>query len=151
MPQLNPYLSFDGLCREAMTFYQSCLGGELLIQPFADSPLADQVPAEQGQRVLHAMLTSGSLVLFASDMGGGPERELRAGNAVSLCLNCDSVEEAHDLFARLAEGGTVVDPLAEMFWGTFGSLTDRFGMSWLFNYSPPAAAHLPAATAEHAL
>jgi PhnB protein len=139
MPQLNPYLSFNGTCREAMTFYQSCLGGELLIQPFADSPLAAQVPAEARQRVLHSMLTSGSMVLMASDMGGGPERPLTPGNTVSLCLNGSSDEEITTLFNKLSEGGTIVDPLADMFWGKFGSITDKFGMSWLFNYSPPAA------------
>jgi PhnB protein len=139
MPQLNPYLSFEGTCRAAMSFYQSCLGGELMVQSFAESPLADQVPAADGQKVLHAMLTSGSLVLMASDMGGGPAHALTEGNAVSLCLNCDSTEEINALFAKLSEGGTVVDPLAEMFWGTFGSLTDRYGKRWLFNYAAPAA------------
>ena len=140
MPQLNPYLSFAGNCREAMTFYQSCLGGELMVQTFEDSPMADQVPAGARQQVLHSMLSSGRVVLFASDMGGGPASGLIAGNTVSLCLNCDSKEELTALFEKLSEGGTVLDPPAEMFWGTFGSITDRFGMSWLFNYSPPTAA-----------
>ena len=29
MPTLNPYLTFNGNCREAMTYYKECLGGEL--------------------------------------------------------------------------------------------------------------------------
>ncbi|SFQ59588.1 VOC family protein [Hymenobacter arizonensis] len=137
MPQLSPYLSFEGNCREAMTFYQSCLGGELVVQSFAESALADQVPAADGHKVLHSMLTHGSLVLMASDVGGGgPVGSLTEGNTVSLCLNCDSPEEITTLFAKLAAGGTVVDPLAEMFWGTFGSITDRYGKTWLFNYTP---------------
>jgi PhnB protein len=28
MKEATPYLVFNGNCREAMTFYQSCLGGE---------------------------------------------------------------------------------------------------------------------------
>ena len=28
MKQLNAYLRFDGNCREAMSFYQECLGGD---------------------------------------------------------------------------------------------------------------------------
>ena len=32
---LNPYLNFPGTTREAMTFYQSVLGGELQISTFS--------------------------------------------------------------------------------------------------------------------
>ena len=44
---LNPYLNFPGTAREAMTFYQSVLGGELQISTFgefgAEGPQADGV------------------------------------------------------------------------------------------------------------
>ena len=33
---LNPYLTFPGTAREAMTFYQSVLGGELTISTFGE-------------------------------------------------------------------------------------------------------------------
>jgi len=139
MPQLIPYLSFDGSCREAMTFYQSCLGGELQLQAFADSPMAEQVPAADRHKVLHSMLSSHHLTLFASDRCMGPEASPSATTPVSLCLNCGSDEEIHTLFAKLSEGGTVEQPLADMFWGKYGALSDRFGMSWLFNYAPETA------------
>jgi len=29
MKQVNAYLNFDGNCRQAMKFYQKCLGAEL--------------------------------------------------------------------------------------------------------------------------
>jgi PhnB protein len=51
-----------------------------------------------------------------------------------MCLDCKSDGEINTLFAKLGEGGTVVDPLADMFWGgKFGSLIDRFGTEWVFN------------------
>jgi PhnB protein len=34
--RLNPYLSFRDNAREAMTFYESVLGGELSLSTFAD-------------------------------------------------------------------------------------------------------------------
>lgn len=38
-------------------------------------------------------------------------------------------------FARLAEGGAVIDPLAERGWGaTDGQVADRFGVRWLIGY-----------------
>ena len=54
MVQLNPYLRFNGNCREAMTFYQSCLGGELTIQTVGESPVAGQMPPSM-QRLRYAL------------------------------------------------------------------------------------------------
>jgi PhnB protein len=55
------------------------------------------------------------------------------------CPQCGapaSLEETDRLFAALAAGGAVEMPLQEMFWGGyFGSLTDRFGIRWMFNCS----------------
>ena len=138
-PQLTPYLFFEGNCREAITFYQACLGGELLIQTFGESPMADQMPEATRQQVMHSSLTNGMLTLFSSD-AGAMGRTLVRGNSVRLCLNCTSREQITTLFAQLAEGGTVNDGLVETAWGaTFGSLTDRFGVSWLLNYQHQAA------------
>lgn len=139
MKTLSPYLTFAGNCCQAMEFYQSCFGGELHIMPFAGTTVAEQVPAELRQGVLHAQLTTGTQVLMASDQGAaGP---VTPGNAVALSLDCSSEAEINTLFARLSEGGTVVDPLADMFWGRFGSVTDRFGMHWLLNLSPAGQEH----------
>jgi PhnB protein len=56
MTQINPYLHFDGNCREAMTFYRESLGGELALQAVGDSPMASQMPAEAQKKILHASL-----------------------------------------------------------------------------------------------
>lgn len=137
-PQLNPYLAFEGNCREAMTFYQQCLGGELLIQSFAGTPAAEYVPADAQQGVLHASLANGSLVLFGSDSGCAGQK-VTPGDSVALSLNCGSEEEIATCFAKLSEGGSVTMPLADTFWGaTFGTLTDRYGMTWLLNYQKEA-------------
>jgi PhnB protein len=130
--QLAPYLSFSGNCRQAMEFYQSCLGGNLQVQTFAGAPM--DIPADMEHQVLHSMLTSDYLTLMASDMADVRE-PLKVGNNVSLCLNCSSDEEITRLFSQLSDGGSVVDPLADAFWGAkFGALTDRFGTRWLLNY-----------------
>lgn len=134
-PQLNPYLNFNGTCREAMTFYQACLGGELLLQAVADSPVASHLTAEDQPRIMHSMLTvSETLMLFASDVMSihSPAGD---NSSVQLCLNCHSEEQIDALFARLGEDGTVTTPLEVMFWGgKFGTLTDKFGKQWLFNF-----------------
>jgi PhnB protein len=45
MADFSPYLLFDGTCAEAMTFYQQCVGGDLVIVRVGDSPMKKQYPA----------------------------------------------------------------------------------------------------------
>jgi PhnB protein len=127
--QINAYLTFDQQCREAMGFYQSCLGGTLSIQTVEESPMAAQWPAHVRDHVLHASLVKDGLVLLASDMA--PQEGLVRGNTISLALNCSSEEEIDRYFTRLAEGGRVTHPLHRFFDGMIGALTDRYGMNWV--------------------
>jgi PhnB protein len=41
---LNPYLTFTGNCREAMTFYKESLNSDLEMNPFEGAPM--EVPSE---------------------------------------------------------------------------------------------------------
>jgi PhnB protein len=133
MTQINAYLNFNGLTREAMSFYQQCIGGELVLQKISESPMAAQMPSEMGPRILHSSLTNGNITLMASDMMGNA---VVSGNSISLCVNCSSSEEINSFFQNLSTGGKVLDPLHQSFWGaTFGALTDKFGITWIFNYS----------------
>ncbi|MEI7586978.1 VOC family protein [Runella sp.] len=134
MVQINPYLNFNGNCKEAMTFYQSCLGGELTLQPLAESPMAAQMPSEAGAQILHGALNkNGTTLLLGSDMIGSNRV---SGNSVTLCIHCHSKKEIVNCFDQLASGGQVIEPLHQTFWGaTFGMLTDKFGNTWAFNYA----------------
>lgn len=129
MSQLHAYLNLAGRCREAMLFYQECLGGELSLLPVEDSPMADQCPPHLGKHILHASLIQDSLVLLGSDMGGPAEGAPES--PVSLALSCDSEDSLRRQFDRLAEGGTVQQPVHAFFDGWIGSLTDQFGIHWI--------------------
>ena len=134
MTQIQSYLTFSGNCREAMTFYKDCLGGEIKFQPVGESPMADQMPKEMKDAILHCELRKGSLVLMASDMVSN--NGLIKGNAVSLMLNCSSEEEIKDYYSKLSTGGEATHPLENTHWGAiFGTLTDKFGNHWLLNFS----------------
>jgi PhnB protein len=128
--QLNPYIFFGGNCREAMTFYQACLGGELHIQTVGESPAASQMPPETHNGVMHSALQGGGLTLMGSDMIDGSA--VNVGNAVTLCINVGTRDETRDYYEKLAAGGTITAPLQEEFFGMFGSLTDKFGINWMF-------------------
>ncbi len=133
MAQINPYLNFNGFTKEAMSFYKKCLGGELVMQKIAESPMAAQMPSEMGNKILHSSLINEGIVIMASDMMGN---DIVNGNSIGLCLNCSSAEELNNFFEALSSGGKVTHPLHQSFWGaTFGHLTDKFGVNWMLNYS----------------
>jgi len=57
------------------------------------------------------------------------------GDDITLCLNCTNTEELSDYFTKLSEGGNIKMQLHQTFWGaTYGELTDKFGMNWMFSY-----------------
>lgn len=134
MTQINSYLTFNGNCREAMRFYQECLGGELHFQTIGESPLSEKMPKKMKDSILHSTLTKGILILMGSDMVS--EKGLVRGNGVSLSLDCSSEEEIKNCYAKLSEGGIANHPLEDSFWGAlFGDLTDKFGNHWILNYN----------------
>src|SRR5215212_698895 len=105
MTQINAYLNFDGNCREAMNFYQDCLGGELALQTVEGSPIEAECPAAIKHHILHASLINDGLILMGSDMQG-PERFIK-GNTIALSLSCSSNEEINAFFLNLSRNGKI--------------------------------------------
>jgi PhnB protein len=137
MTILNPYLSFRGNAREAMTFYQSVFGGDLRVDTFGDSGMS-QDPAEV-DLVMHAQLSTPSgLNLMGSDT---PARlDLTVGDNVSVSLSGEDEAELRRYWDGLVAGGTVTMPMERAPWGdTFGMCVDRFGIHWMVNATAPAA------------
>ena len=125
----DPYIHFQGNCREAMTAYQAIFGGQLQVMGFADMPDA---PAgmQASDRVMHSMLMAGGQMLLASDFPPGMEGDPQ--KAVSVSHTAASMDEAKRVFAALAEGGAVIMDFAPTFWSDgFGMLKDRFGTHWM--------------------
>ncbi|CAN5518814.1 VOC family protein [soil metagenome] len=135
MATLNPYLTFNGNCREAMNFYKDVLGGELDLMKAGDTPAASQMPEKYHDQILHSTLKTEHFEIMATDMVSGGFNE---GDTVQLCLICKSEEEIYLLFDKLSAGGKVKQPLSEMFFGLIGNLTDKFGKNWLLELNKPA-------------
>lgn len=132
--RLNPYLGFRDNAHDAMDFYQYVFGGELTRNTFAEFQ-ASEDPAEK-DKVMHSMLvTDRGLVLMAADTPNS--MEYSAGkNDHSVSLSGDAEDEAdlRGYYDKLADGGTVLEPLKQAPWGdTFGMCVDKFGITWLVN------------------
>ncbi|OLE17233.1 MAG: hypothetical protein AUG08_05855 [Acidobacteria bacterium 13_1_20CM_2_55_15] len=135
MKAIVTYLNFNGNCREAMKFYQRCLGGELSIMPFSEAP--GDFPKEAKDRVMHARVTKdGTTLLMASDTM--PGSNFVQGTNFSISIDCQSAEETDRLFNAFSENGKITMPLQDAFWGArFGILRDQFGINWMFNFEKP--------------
>ncbi len=131
--QINPYLSFNGRCEEAFTFYAALLGGEILVRmTYEGSPMAHQVPPDLLGKMMHARVAVAGQVLMGSDSIGGMPYEAPRGMTINLSLGDPA--EADRVFAAFAEGGLVGMPIQETFWAVrFGVVTDRFNIPWMIN------------------
>jgi PhnB protein len=129
--QLEPYIFFYGRCEEALQFYKSAIGGDFEISRFEGSPMAEQVPQDFSNKVMHGTFKGPGFSFMASDGRPGKTIDPDEGN-ISLCLSTSDEAEGKRVFGALSAGGQVGMPLAQAFWGgTFGMLTDRFGIEWM--------------------
>ena len=128
--QVQPYLSFNGRCDEAVKFYQAAVGAEVqMLMRFNEAPDQSMVPPGSAEKVMHVSLRIGDSVVLASDGGGSGNP---AFSGISLSLGVAEDAEADRLFAALADGGQVTMPLAKTFFASkFGMVTDRFGLNWM--------------------
>lgn len=135
--KVNPYLTFSGQCREAFEYYERLLGGKIeMMQTHGDSPIADNVPADWRDNVLHARLVAGDVVLMGCD---APPEHYAQPSGVHLTLAVDTPEDADRIFGALAEGGKVEMPIQQTFWAArFGMVVDRFGTPWMINCENPS-------------
>lgn len=126
--QLNPYLTFDGTCAEAMAFYASVLGGEPQVMTFRDSGM-------DAEGVMHAALESpAGFHLYASDALEGMGEPLQRGNNLQISISGDEADALRGYWAGLSEGGQVLVPLERQMWGDdYGLLVDRYGVQWHLN------------------
>jgi PhnB protein len=134
MAILNPYINLGGTAREALEFYHAALGGSVNIMSFEQGGMADQVQPDEKDLVMHGQVDGDNgFTLMVSDspahMGGG---QPLSGFSVSM----SGAEEdlLTGLWAKLSEGGTIIEPLTKAPWGdSFGMFTDKFGVPWMFN------------------
>lgn len=132
----NPYLGFNGQCKEAFQFYEKCLGAKVTaMMTYAETPMADQTPPQLRDKVAHARLAVGDTVLMGGD---APPDHYETPKGMSVTLDIDDAAEAERVFHDLAEGGTVQMPIQETFWAQrFGMVADRYGIPWMINCEKP--------------
>ncbi|SFJ78597.1 VOC family protein [Thermoflavimicrobium dichotomicum] len=130
--KINPYLYLPGNSEKAMNYYKNILGGEIVtLQRYRDVP--DIPGSEDNQdKILHGHLKIGDQSIYFSDWL--ENNSITFGNQVSLTMEFTEVDAIEKVFHALSEGGKVLMPLQDTFWGAkYGKLTDQFGVNWDLN------------------
>lgn len=131
--QIISYLTFNGNCREAMTFYRTCIGGKLSFQTIGNSPLSKKMPSKMKDCILHASLDKSGVLLMGTDITSGDGRI--TGNAISLSLHFNSLAQLKNCFNKLLKDGVKQFPLEKTFYGAvMGGITDKYGNNWILHY-----------------
>ena len=130
--KLNAYLNFNGDCKEAITFYQKVLGGQIVAMfTHGNTPAAGEASAEWGDKILHARLEVDGSVIMASVT---PPEYFEKPQGFSVNIGVEDPAEAERVFAGLSENANVIMPIAETFWALrFGMLVDQYGTPWMVN------------------
>jgi PhnB protein len=131
---LTPYFHFQGTARDALIFYADVFGGTVQLHTFAEFDRADGPP----EAIAHGYLVDSPIALFAADVGGD-EKAFRAEGLTLSLLGTGDATTLRRWFARLAEGGEVVDNLQVRSWGASdGQVIDRYGVRWLIGFEDDA-------------
>ncbi|MCH8178953.1 MAG: VOC family protein [Proteobacteria bacterium] len=144
MARVSTYLNFPRQTEAAFNFYRQVFGGEFTggIHRFKDAPPNPSCPTApaDAELVMHIELPIlAGHVLMGADAPESMGFALTMGNNIHLNLEPDTRAEALRLFQALSEGGRILMPLQDMFWGAyFGNVVDRFGVHWMVNCNEPA-------------
>lgn len=135
--QVQPYLSFNGRCEEALAFYKQAIGAEVLcMMRFKENPDPQYNPAGMEEKIMHSSFRIGDSQLMASD--GMCTGQAAKFDGISLSLSAKSVDQAKKYFNALADGGQVQMPLTETFFSPgFGLVADKFGVTWMVVVEQP--------------
>jgi predicted 3-demethylubiquinone-9 3-methyltransferase (glyoxalase superfamily) len=113
MPQIAPFLWFDGKTDEAVNVYTSIFPNSRITNV---SRYGDAGPGPKGS-IMSATFELDGRQFMA--LNGGPMFQFTP--AISFFVHCETQDEIDRYWARLSEGGQGQQ---------CGWLTDRFGVSW---------------------
>ncbi|ASD21510.1 bleomycin resistance protein [Cryobacterium sp. LW097] len=126
------HLNFRGDARAALEFYQSVFDGRLVAISYADAHRATDT-AEADQILFGSVTSHDGFRIMAYDV---PSAKAYAPGTIPVFVSVRGTDAAAitGYWEKLAEGATVVEPLATSQWSPlYGMLTDRFGVTWVLD------------------
>lgn len=121
------YLAFNGNCRQAFSYYQTCFGGELTLHTLGDTPFGDEMSREMREAVVTATLQNEYFRLVGTDLTD--KGKIVSGNNVSILIGCGSFGERAKLINKLA--GRNFCSLANT--NSLIGFKDKYGVQWILS------------------
>lgn len=129
--KIQAYLSFTGQCQEALDFYQSIFGGEIINRQTYDNEEMD-IPEHYRNKLQHAELKGDGFHIMAYDVS--PDSAITKGTNIQMSIDLENEEKGKTFFRALAEGGKVLTEFQKTNWGAhYGRVTDPYGINWMIN------------------
>ena len=126
MERIVPHLWFNGNAKEAVNFYRTLFDDSkmMLEQKLDGTP--------SGENAAYYEFTLAGQLFGA--LNGGPHFTFNP--AISISVNCETIEETEVLWQKLIEGGRALMPLQEYtFSKLYGWVEDKYGLSWQVIYT----------------
>ncbi|HEY0934391.1 MAG TPA: VOC family protein [Trebonia sp.] len=139
------HLNFRGDARAALEFYQSVFGGHLTVVaygdfgmprdlPDADKVVFGQVTADNGFRIMAYDVPGQAVPATAAAPTTRENGMTLTGERFFVSVRGETAEEVGALWDKLAGGAEVIEKYGPSQWAPgFGMLTDRFGVTWVFD------------------
>jgi PhnB protein len=139
------HLNFRGTARQALEFYRTVFGGQLVAATYADFGMPPEAPG--ADRIVFSQLENeDGFRIMAYDIPGATDAAGIAGtttreNGMTITdrtffqsVRGETLDEVARYWNALAEGAEIIEPLAASAWSPgFGMLTDRFGITWVLD------------------
>lgn len=147
------HLNFRGTARQALDFYATVFGGQVVATTYGDVGMPKDLPGAD-KVVFGQVETADGFRLMAYDVPGHDDADAAAiagtttrENGATITdrtffqsLRGETLEEVTAYWDALSDGADVVEPLAASPWSPgFGMLTDRFGVTWVLDVQPAHA------------
>ena len=132
-----PYLTFDGNCNEALSFY-----GEVFEAKVVEKALASEynIETKNGEEmILNAILLLGENKILVGDKAeqyDGVGTKIESGGQISIWLEIETEDNLNNICKKLREKNCefLVD-LHETLWDSkYVKIKDNFGIIWELNY-----------------
>ena len=126
MERIVPHLWFNDNAKEAVNFYRTLFDDSkmMLEQKLDGTP--------SGENAAYYEFTLAGQLFGA--LNGGPHFTFNP--AISISVNCETIEETEVLWRKLIEGGRALMPLQEYpFSKLYGWVEDKYGLSWQVIYT----------------
>jgi PhnB protein len=132
------HLNFRGQAREALEFYRSVFGGELIAVSYADAHSV-QRPEEADQIMWGQVRSEEGFQVMAYDVPAARAYE-PGTDPVFVSVRGQDEEEIRGYWKGLAKDAAIKAPLEPAAWAPlYGMLTDRFGVTWVLDVAAPYA------------